>query len=279
MITTTEELEELVDSTVSIPTIPTVLLEMQEVLNSTEGSTADAASIIQKDPAIGAKVLRLVNSPIYGLKQPISAIPLACSILGLRVVHNLVVQATVLDSFAGPDEGNLDVQWLWDHSFKTAMAARILVRDAKFDLDMTIDDAYTGGLIHDIGKVLLVQNQPDRFGEAMKLSQERGIPLAQAEGELFGFSHAHIGGLLAQRWNLAPILQAAVMYHHSPGTNPDTWAVGFLIQSANTIAHQAADQTAPYRGDLVDSDALQALGVPPDRLEEITNDIRAVTLS
>jgi HD-like signal output (HDOD) protein len=280
MINTSEELEDLVDSTVTIPTIPTVLLEMQQVVNDPNGCTADAAAIIQRDPAIGAKVLRLVNSPIYALKTAVTAIPLACSILGLKVVHNVVVQATVLDNFGdGRELENFDLKWLWDHSFKTAMAARMLVRETTVDIEMSKDDGYTGGLIHDVGKVLLLQSQPKQFAEALKLSRERGIPLAKAEAELLGFSHAHVGGLLAQRWKLAPILQSAVMYHHSPGPEAEDWAVGFIIKAANTLAHNAATGNGGYTGDVIDADAMEALGIPEDRLQQITLDIQEVVIT
>ena len=279
MITTSEELEQLVDSTVTIPTIPSVLLEMQDVLRDPEGCTADAAALIQKDQAISAKVLRLANSPIYGVRNPVTAIPLACSILGLKTVHNLIVQATVLEFGSGSEVENFDLTWLWDHSFKTAMAARILVREATLDMKMSIDDAYTGGLIHDVGKIILLQNQADQFAKALRVSNAEDVPLAVAEGKLFGFSHAHVGGLLARRWNLAPVLQAAVMYHHSPGTEAEDWAVGFLIKAANTIAHNASDTSGGYIGDRVDSDAMLALGIEEDRLEQITGDIRSVSIA
>lgn len=279
MITTSEELEELVDTTVTIPTIPSILMEMKAVLDSPDGSTADAAAIIERDPAVAAKALRLVNSPLYGLRNPISGIPLACSILGLKVVHNLIVQATVLENFAtGPELDNFDVNWLWDHSFKTAMAAKMLAKEGVIEVDMTPDDAYTAGLIHDVGKMILLQSQADMFAEALKNSCTNGIPLAKAEAALFGFSHAHVGGLLAQRWKLAPTLQAAVMYHHSPGTEAETWALGFLIKAANTLAHEASGPGGGYSGDLTDADALEALGLPDGRWEEIVDEIRNVSL-
>lgn len=253
-------------------------MDMQAVVNDPNGCTADAAGIIQRDPALGTKVLRLVNSPISGVRNPVTAIPLAGSILGLKVLHNVIVQATVLDSFK-VDTGlrNFDVNWLWDHSFKTAMAARILVREATFEMAMSIDDAYTGGLIHDIGKIILLQNHPKKFAKALQNSND--IPLCKGEETVFGFTHASVGGLLAQRWKLAPILQAAVMNHHAPDKDdPETWAVGLLIQVANTLAHQAANSDGGYIGDRCDEESMESLGINPQRLKEITKDIQEVGL-
>lgn len=278
MITTTAELEELIDGTVSIPTIPTILTEITRIFDSPDGSAKEAAGVIEKDPAIAARVLRLVNSPFYGLRNPVSSINLACSILGLKVIKNLVVQATVLQTFSDvPELANFDVAWLWDHSFKTAVACKLLAERSPAANGLHKDDAYTCGLIHDVGKMILLDSQADRFAEALKVAQQRSLPLAKAEGEVFGFNHAHVGGLLARRWKLAETVQAAVTYHHSPATNPDDWARGFLVKAANTFAHRAATKPGSYRPDVCDDDSLLALQLTPEQHKEILEKVAATS--
>ncbi|HEB51893.1 MAG TPA: HDOD domain-containing protein [bacterium] len=270
MISTTAELEDLIDGTVSIPTIPTVLTEITAIFNSPDGSAKDAAKVIEKDPAIATRALRLVNSSFYGLKNPVSNINLACSILGLKVIKNLVVQATVLQTFDnGNEREGFDADWLWDHSFKTAVACRMLAETCEIADGFPKDDAYTCGLIHDIGKLILIDSQQDRFREALTLSRQSGVPLAKAEGEVFGFNHAHVGGLLANRWKLAPTVQAAVMYHHSPATNAEDWARGFLVKAGNTFAHLAATGDGGWIGDRHDEDALATLRLTDEQHAEI----------
>lgn len=269
MITTSAELEDLIDSTVSIPTIPTVLTEITAIFDSPDGSAKDAAAVIEKDPAIATRALRLVNSSFYGLKNPVSNINLACSILGLKVIKNLVVQATVLQTFSSDDRNGFDADWLWDHSFKTAVACRLLAEMTAVAENFSKEDAYTCGLIHDIGKLILLDSQQDRFAEALQLSRVAEIPLAKAEGEVFGFNHAHVGGLLANRWKLAPNVQAAVMYHHSPATNPEDWARGFLVKAANSYAHMAAEGDGGWAGDVLDEDSRGALGLTEEQHQQI----------
>ncbi|MEO6597608.1 MAG: HDOD domain-containing protein [Planctomycetota bacterium] len=137
MISTTAELEELIDGTVNIPTIPTVLTEITNVVNSPEGSAKEAAAIIEKDPALATRLLRLVNSSFLGLKNPVSNVNLACSILGLKVIKslkNLVVQATVLQTFGSTSEVfGFDAQWLWDHSFSLSHAGRAFADRGRHD--------------------------------------------------------------------------------------------------------------------------------------------------
>lgn len=277
MTIATTELEELVDNTVSIPTIPTILNEINTVFASAEGSAKDAAKVIEKDPAIAARVLRLVNSSFYGLKSPVSSINLACSIVGLKVIRNVVVQATVMGTFgkARTLEG-FDADWLWDHSFKTALAARLLAQKSKVGKALGKDDAYTCGLIHDIGKMVLLDSQTDQFAQALRLSRQSGVPLAKAEGEVFGFNHAHVGGLLAMRWKLADSVQAGVMHHHSASATPDGHESSFLIKAANTLAHQAAGN-ACYQPDVLDSDAMAALDLSDEDLEEILASVRTAS--
>ncbi|MEM7201625.1 MAG: HDOD domain-containing protein [Planctomycetota bacterium] len=279
MISTSAELEELIDSTVSIPTIPTTLLEINRVMSSPDGSAREAGEIIEKDPALAAKVLRLVNSSFYALRNTVTSIPLACSILGFKVIKNVAVQATVLDSFSGvAGIEAFDPNWLWDHSFKTALAARMLAEASNGAFGLDKEEAYTCGLVHDVGKMLLLEGQPERFAEALQHSNDTGLPLAKAEGELFGFSHAHVGGLLAQRWRLSNELQEAVVYHHSPGANPEQWARGFLIHIANGIAHEVAASGGGYRGDTVDADAMRAIGVDDATLDGIRDEVALASI-
>jgi HD-like signal output (HDOD) protein len=186
------------------------------------------------------------------------------------VIKNVVVQATVLQTFGKTRSvAGFDAAWLWDHAFKTAVACRLLAERTPVSSGLHKDDAYTCGLIHDIGKLILLDSQAERFVEALQLAAKSKVPLARAEGEVFGFNHAHVGGLLANRWKLAPAVQAAVMYHHSPATNAEDWARGFLVKAANTIAHQAAATAGGYLGDVLAEESLQALSLTPDQLAEI----------
>lgn len=277
MLTTSTELEELIDSTVNIPTIPATLLEINRVVASPQGSAKEAAGVIEKDPAIGAKVLRLVNSSVYAPKSPVSSISLACSILGLRVLKNLVVQATVMEEFKGVAAlRDFDPKQLWDHSFKTAVAARMIAARARH-VGLDKEDAYTCGLIHDVGKMILLESRPQQFAEAVAFAKTQGLPLAKAEAQMFGFTHAHVGGLLAQRWKLAADLQAAVMYHHSPATQAEQWTKGFLIAAANTMAHRACEQPTAWPGDVLSADSLAALGLSNEDWQTVAADVALVT--
>ncbi len=280
MATSTAELEELIESTITIPTIPAVLLEINRVVNSPDGSARDVANIIDRDPAIAAKALRLVNSSLYGLKNPVSSIPLACSILGLKTIKNLVVQATVLETFSERSElKSFDVEWLWDHSFKTAMAAGLLAKETTVESGLNSDDAYTAGLIHDVGKMVLLQSQADQFAEALSFSNSKDIPLAHAEEKVLGFSHAHVGGLLAKRWKLSEELQLAVMDHHQSTLGREQGWQGLLVSAANTVAHEAAAGNGGWIGERRPSKDFAPLGISAEQLSIIRDRVALASLS
>jgi HD-like signal output (HDOD) protein len=231
MITSTSELEDLVDGTVRIPTLPTVLREMQAITSSAEGSAKEAARVIETDPAIATRVLRLVNSSFYALKNPVSNINLACSILGLKVIKNVVEQASVLEAFGGVQAmPGFDATWLWDHAFKTAVACRMLAERSPIAAGLAKDDAYTCGLVHDVGKLVLIDSRAEDFREALQLSQRGKVPLAVAEArDVKGLYRKARAGKLA---NFTGIDSA-----YEPPENPD-----LRVDATACSPDEAADQ-------------------------------------
>ena len=263
MITTSAELEELIDSTVSIPTIPTVLTEITAILDSPDGSAKDAAAVIEKDPAIATRALRLVNSSFYGLKNPVSNINLGCSILGLQVIKNLVVQATVLQTFQSDEREVLDADWLWDHSFKAAVACRMLAERTEIAGDVGKDDAYTCGLIHDIGKLVIAQCVPPGalklLGDAAEREQ---LAIHEAEKTVLGIDHAEIGGFVARTWGLPVSVQVALIQHHVPRSD-DVFTHALIL--ADRLSHAAMSFTEMTTPDTDEEEALAiAKGLVPD---------------
>ncbi len=247
-MTDAEQLEELIAGTVTIPTIPQTLFEINHIVNDPDGSAAEAAEVVAQDPAIASKVLRLANSSIYALRVPVSDIQHAVCILGLKILKNLVVQATILEQFRGKQSVStgLNAAWLWDHSIKAATAARLIVKESPVDFGMELEEAYTGGLLHDIGKILLLTENEHGFAEAVRRSLTRQQPLFLAEKEVFGFSHADVGAVLTARWNMSERLCTAIQRHHEASEDPEEWRVATLLHIANALAHHAAAQPSPY---------------------------------
>lgn len=261
MTSTSAALEDLIAQTIGVPTTPTVLTEITAVLESPYGSAKDAASVIEKDPANAARALRLVNSPFYGLKNSVSDTNLGCSILGIQVIKNLVVQATVLQTFQTGADPGFDANRLQDRSFKAAVACRLLAQATTLAEDLGKEGAYTCGLLQDVGKLILLASHAERFLSAVRMARTNAITLARAEARVFGVHHGHVGGLLAERWQLAEAVQHAIYHHHDEPDAAPRAPKGRIVKVATSYAHLAAEQRGGWVGDVFTRDDLAQLGI------------------
>jgi putative nucleotidyltransferase with HDIG domain len=280
-----EQVREIVSETVTIPTIPTTLQEINRIIHDPDGSAKEASEYIAKDVAIAPKVLRLANSPLCGLRNPVSDIQQAVSILGLKMLRNLVLQATVLENLCPTVHSvQCDPRSLWDHSFKVAQVARTLTKISHVDFGLSRDEAYTAGLLHDVGKIILLNFDGTKIQEALTKSAEEKIPMFLAEEEAFGFNHAHIGAVLAEAWGLGECLHHAILYHHEAPkdgeTEDDAIAAmrGTLIRVSNSLSHRFTPRPMLYTGDHVSEEGISVLRLGVEAMDEIEQIVRETSL-
>jgi HD-like signal output (HDOD) protein len=225
-----EELpERLIENIVTLPTIPAVLAELNSAIANPDSSAAEIAKIISRDPSTATKVLRLANSAYYGLRSKVTTINHAVTMLGFKIIRNLVTTATIFDvPFHGDLSEYFDRDKFWRHSLGTGVAAQILAREA-FHVDRRNDDYFICGLLHDLGKIVLAQYLQAKFQQALQMSHERKIALFEAEMQVIGCTHADVGGLLAKRWNLSQEVITALHFHHSPLRAPEQFRNHTLV--------------------------------------------------
>lgn len=196
-----------------LPTIPNTL---QRVLTSIDEVTTSAQSmeeIIREDPVLTAKILKIANSPYYGLATEVSSIARAVVILGFDEVKNLVIGLSLTGAFSGGIHfPGMDGTSVWIHSFAVAQASK-MVGEIMETLDP--DELFTAGLLHDIGRVLMCLYFPEELNEIIALQDEGGLSLNEAE-KSFGLSHTEVGAYLAKKWNLSDMLLNVIRYHHHP---------------------------------------------------------------
>jgi HD-like signal output (HDOD) protein len=214
---THEELSErLVENIVTLPTIPAVLARLNTTIADPNSSASDVANIISRDPSTATKVLRLANSAYYGLPNKVTTINHAVTMLGFKIIRNLVTTATVFDaSFDGDLSGLFNREKFWHHSLGVGVTAQILSKEA-LHLDRRNDEFFICGLLHDLGKIVFGQYLQAKFQEALQTSQSRRIPLIDAEKQVIGCTHADVGGVLAKRWNLSQEVIGTLQFHHLP---------------------------------------------------------------
>lgn len=252
---TSQAVARIVDDVVHIGTIPSTLAEIRRIARDPEHDTAALVAVMERDPPIAAQCLHLANSPLYGLRHRTSSLAMVCMVLGVRGVENLVLQAVVMDLFlssSGTD--HLCPRDLWESSQRTALAARLLASAAPRIGDA--DEAYTCGLLRDLGKILLLQERPAELDHCAAEAMRRGISLDRAIEEVFGFGDWMVLQRLADRWRLGDAVHASARPAPDPRDAPHRRAWWALIEAARRIAAAVAAHTEPELGSLEESLAL-----------------------
>ena len=202
-----------------IKSFPQFVLETMRKLNDPESNAADVAKSLSRDEGLVLRILKLANSAAYGMTRKISNISEAIALLGYKSVSNIVLAATV---YSAMDKGlsgyALDRGELWRHSLMVAYTARKL---AQLTEKVSTEDAYVGGLLHDIGKVILNDYVRFGYGIIVKMVEEKHIPFTEAEVQVLGFDHAAIGEILISKWDMPESYRTVVAYHHKPHELPE----------------------------------------------------------
>ena len=205
---TTSSTERIAKALDSLPTLPIVAMRIGEVIHSKNASVAQVSAILKTDPATCAKLLRLVNSPYFGIPGGVADIERAIPFVGFNTLYQLVLTISVLDTLKGATE----VRALWTHALIVATAARELAAEVRFS-DPGV--CFTAGLLHDMGKIALAKIAPDRFAEACMLVMEQGISQDEAERRAGIAPHDRIGAHLAKQWRFPANLATPIEQHHS----------------------------------------------------------------
>ncbi len=273
-------LDQLIDNLVTLPTIPAALAKLNTVIEDPDSSAQDIASVVSTDQSIATKVLRISNSTFYGLRTKVSSLAQAVSILGTRVIRNLVLQATTIQSYQhlrnNPD---FDIDAFWEHSIRVAVATQIFAKHCK-GFPMKPDECYTIGLVHDVGRVVLLDGQPKSFIESVRWAASSGEDSASSENRVFGFNHTHVGELLAQRWKLPTEVAIGIRHHHSaPDTTDPSKLPAVLVSLADRLAHNLKDNWNREAAAGLDPVALDLLKLPIEKTIDITEEIMNLSSS
>lgn len=197
----------------NLPSLPLVSLKVNQLLNDPNSSAKDFDAVISKDPALTAKLLKLVNSAYYALAYKVESISRAVSVVGFKQVRDLVNSVAVIEAFKDFDPETLDMRKFWEHSLACGAAGRIL---SIFGRQPNPEVFSTAGLLHDVGKLILLSHSPTEYTKVAKLNADYNILGYDAEMKIFGFTHAEVGAELCRHWNHPELLQAAVAFHHNP---------------------------------------------------------------
>jgi HD-like signal output (HDOD) protein len=231
--------QRIIENIRQLPALPLIVNRLIKVVNSPDTSAEDAAELIEKDPALTTKVLRLANSAFYGMPRSISSVSSAVVILGFNTLRSLVLSASVINMF--PSNGAkiaFDRLRFWKHSIVSAMVARTIAQHIMGVTIMDPQSAFCAGIMHDIGKLIFELFTPQEYAAVCRQSQEKGMSIVEAEAAVMGITHAQIGTILADKWALPLELEAAIVYHHEPQAAKNIRELVTTVHLADGIAHR-----------------------------------------
>ena len=219
----------------TLPSVPKIYSALVAALADPDVDADDIAGIVSQDPAMSAKVLQLVNSSFFGLARTVTDVRHAALMLGFQTVRDLVLTAEVFESDAPvPRAAGFSITDLQHHAVLTANLTRSM-----FDNKTVAADAFTAGLLHDVGKLVLAAQLPDVLTAAIGHARAHGVDLYQAEQALMGVTHAELGGYLMGLWGLPYSIVDAVTNHHHPMRPPprDIFGITEAVYVANALIH------------------------------------------
>jgi HD-like signal output (HDOD) protein len=226
----------------SLPSLPSLYTEVMEELSSPDCSTQKIASIISKDVGMTAKILHVANSAFFGLGQHVSNPSRAVSLLGMDTIKALIMTVQIFSQFDRSLPRGFSVSDLWTHSMRTGVLAKTISKLEGQERN-AVEDAFMGGVLHDVGKLVLIANLAENYRQCLRLTSESKRPLWQVEQEVLGTTHAQVGAYLMGLWGLPDSIGESIAFHHSPLQCPDrSFSALTAVHAADGLDHGLSEK-------------------------------------
>ncbi len=219
----------------NLPPIPDVITKTNELINDPNSSIKEISSVIKQDPSLTADILKLANSAWYITRSSVETIEQATSIIGLKQLSTIMLSIGAKKVLKERYESMEEV---WNHSYKCAFFSKYLMKMITRQVD-DIESAYLAGLLHDIGKIVLLSITPELSKRIILLSEAKNVSIVEIERLALGLTHADIGGKITENWNFPTKMTIAISYHHTPKLYRKTdWQnLMYTVYFANMLSH------------------------------------------
>ena len=204
--------EQLVEKIDDLPTIPVVATQVLQLLDQPDVRIEDVADLMLSDQVMTARVMKMINSPVYKPGNEITSLKRALVYLGLKHIREVALTTSFIKAFEA-DSGAFEISTFWEHSFGVGMVSKILAEKIGY---ADLEKAYIAGIIHDLGVVFLSNYMRDEFKLILGAILNKPIKLVDAEAQLLGTTHCEIGLCMARKWNFPEVYCEVIAYHHSP---------------------------------------------------------------
>jgi HD-like signal output (HDOD) protein len=266
--------QEVVATSVNLVTLPAIFIQVKRVADDKNASVDDLARVISADPAMTARVLKLINSSFWGVSGKIESLSRAVSLLGMRPVHDLVLATSVVEAFDRLQPQLMDSTRFWQGSVFRALAATALARQSvAAGKSVDLGRVFTQALMSDLGHMVMFIKMPELAAQALEETRHRPWALAQVERELIGCDFAQVGGALTDAWQLPLAFGEAIRHQSNPQAGGRHALEASLIHIAATLAELEGKlseselliaQIAPYAWEATGLDANCLPGIIPE---------------
>ncbi len=255
-----ERLMNLVGNLKSLPSMPGLYLSLISAMKDPNSTVESLGEIIARDIGMTARVLQIVNSAVFGLREKIASPGQAATFLGLDTLRSLVLSVGVFSQFEKGEIEEFSVEKIWEHSLEVAAFTRAILVAERCDKKL-LEEGALAGMMHDCGKLVLASNRAKRLQAAMLLSARDGLDRTETERRIFGASHAGLGAYLLCEWGMPSGVIEAVCFHHTPGQcREQDFSLLTAVHAANCLAHADLDAAS---GEIpgLDREYLERLGL------------------
>ncbi|MBI4804875.1 MAG: HDOD domain-containing protein [Desulfovibrio sp.] len=210
--------DRIISGNTQLASPPHVFREIIKALQDPKSSVSYLADVIAKDPALTARLLRIVNSPFYGQTQKIDTPARALLILGAKKLTSLAAGIAIMSVFEGIPQSVVNMELFWKHSLSCGVVCKLLALQVEPELE---DSLFLAGMLHDIGKLVMLKDHAKHAALVLSASRQLAKPSYEIEKAVWGFTHADIGARLAEQWNFPTSLVNAIRFHHSHSSAAD----------------------------------------------------------
>lgn len=274
------ELLHIFDSAEDLPTLPEVAVRLQKAANDPKSDARQIARIIEDDPAIASKVLKVVNSVFYAptAKVKITELQPAIARLGLMAVSNIALSTSVFGAFGSVANPAFNRREFWRHCVGVGIVASVLYDNCADVITQRIrrDTVHLAGIVHDLGKILFEKYAHEEFHQAIESARTADIPVVKEECRFIGMGHDEAGAWLGAKWNLGEDMRSVMRWHHDPLSNPDEqfcWLVK-IVHLADYICHNQQLGESGNPSPSYDNRIREELNLTPDRITELMDQVQ-----
>jgi len=263
--------DDILDGITTLPPAPQVLPRLLQALGDPDNDTSQLVDLITFDPALTARLLRACNSAYSGSSTQIKDVPEAVNRLGMNAIYQIVAAVYGARSLRpSRNDWGIDPGSMWQHSVTTALAAQFLARDSEQDEGV----AFTAGLLHDLGKIVLAEFFKSQYAETMADPNTNPAFSSGIEKLRFGVDHSEMGGRLLARWKFPAPIIAGVWYHHAPDQSESFDRLSACVTLANAIAHEVEEGNTLAVMTEEESAAFTLLNISRDRVQNYLEETR-----